>query len=292
MKSIFSIEHLSKSQIQTLINRSIDFRNGASADFSQKKAINLFFEDSTRTRTSFQAAELNLGMKILSFDTGSSSVNKGETLYDTVKSLQSIGVDLAVIRHQEDAYYKNLKGIDLAMINAGDGKGEHPSQGLLDLMTIFDHFKKFKGLNIAIVGDLRHSRVAHSDSNALHKLGAHLFYSGPAQWYSEEYRAFGPHRDLDTLLPDMDVIMLLRIQKERMEKLEAFDEDYLTQYGLTMARVNRMKKQAIIMHPGPVNRGVELADEVVECERSVIFKQMTNGVFARMAMIEYVLTEK
>lgn len=291
MKSILSIQHLSVSEIQTLINRSIDFRNGATADFSQKKAMNLFFEDSTRTHTSFQAAQINLGMRILSFDSKGSSVNKGETLYDTVKTIQSIGVDLAVIRHPHDEFYKELEKIDIHIINAGDGKGEHPSQCLLDLVTIYDHFRTFKDLKIAIVGDLRHSRVAHSDSHALSKLGAHLFYSGPTEWYSDEYEKFGSHRALDELIEEMDVIMLLRIQKERMEGAGSFD-DYLPKYGLTMNRVGRMKKKAIIMHPAPVNRGIELADEVVECDRSVIFEQMANGVYARMAMIENVLTDK
>lgn len=288
MKSILSIKHLSVSQIQTLINRAIEFRDGALADFSQKKAINLFFEDSTRTRTSFQAAELNLGMKILNFGAKESSVNKGETLYDTVKTIQSIGADLAIIRHPQDEYYKELENIDIHIINAGDGKGEHPSQALLDLTTIYDHFKIFKDLKIGIVGDLRHSRVAHSDSHALSLLGAHLFYSGPKEWYSGEYEEFGPHKALDDIIEEMDVIMLLRIQQERMQSIVAFD-NYLENHGLTMERVGKMKKDAIIMHPAPVNRGVELADEVVECDKSVIFEQMTNGVYARMAMIEAVL---
>ncbi len=291
MKNILSIEQLSVGQIQKLIDRAIDFRNGVTVDFSQKKAMNLFFEDSTRTHTSFQAAEMNLGMRVLSFDAKGSSVNKGETLYDTVRTIQSIGVDLAVIRHPHDEYYKELEKIDIHIINAGDGKGQHPSQGMLDLVTIFDHFKTFKELKIGIVGDLRHSRVAHSDSYALSKLGAHLFYSGPREWYSEEYKKFGPHRPIDDLIEEMDVIMLLRIQKERMQNVVAF-ENYLEHHGLTVERVNKMKENAIIMHPAPVNRGVELADEVVECEKSVIFEQMTNGVYARMAMIEHVLTDK
>lgn len=288
MKHILSIEDLSARQIVTLVQRALQFKAGEKSDFSDKKAMNLFFENSTRTRTSFQAAEINLGMGILSFDAGTSSVSKGETLYDTVKTVRSIGVDLAVIRHPEDAYYRQLEGIDVHIINAGDGKGQHPSQSMLDLVTIYEQFERFEGLKVAIIGDLMHSRVAHSNSMALQKLGAKLHYGGPHEWYSKEYRSFGAHHPVDELIPKMDVVMLLRVQKERMTGQLSL-ENYLSNFGLTMDRVNKMKSNAIIMHPAPVNRGVEIADEVVECEKSVIFKQMTNGVYARMAMIEYVL---
>lgn len=288
MKHILSIEDLSARQIVTLIQRALQFKAGEKSDFSHKKAMNLFFENSTRTRTSFQAAEINLGMGILSFDAGTSSVSKGETLYDTVKTVRSIGVDLAVIRHPEDAYYRQLEGIDVHIINAGDGKGQHPSQSMLDLVTIYEQFEGFEGLKVGIIGDLMHSRVAHSNSMALQKLGAKLHYAGPQEWYSEEYRSFGAHHPIDELIPKMDVVMLLRVQKERMTGTLSL-ENYLSDFGLTMDRVHKMKPNAIIMHPAPVNRGVEIADEAVECEKSVIFEQMTNGVYARMAMIEYVL---
>lgn len=288
MKHIFSIEDLSARQIMRLLERSLEFKAGKKADFSDKKVMNLFFENSTRTKTSFQAAEINLGMKTLVFDAATSSVTKGESLYDTIKTIQSIGVDLAVIRHFEDAYYKELENIDMAIINGGDGKGQHPSQCLLDLLTIYEKFNHFEGLKVAIVGDLMHSRVAHSNSMALDKLGADLYFGGPKRWYAEEFEEFGPHKSIDELVDEMDVIMLLRVQQERMTGKLSLD-DYLDEYGMTLERANRMKPTSIIMHPAPVNRGVEIADNVVECDKSVIFKQMTNGVFARMAMIEYVL---
>lgn len=292
MKDILTMESFNNEQVMEMINRALEFKNGARANFEDKKVMNLFFEDSTRTKTSFQAAEANFKMERLNFDASTSSINKGETLYDTVKTIQSIGVDLVVIRHKQDEYYNEIKDIDIHILNAGDGKGQHPSQSFLDLMTIYEKFGTFEDLNIAIVGDLKHSRVAHSNSSVLKKLGANLFYGGPKEWYTEEFEKFGPLKQIDDLVENMDVIMLLRVQNERLDsedKNVVSTENYLNKYGLTLKRANEMKKDAIIMHPAPVNRGVEIADEVVEHEKSVIFKQMTNGVFARMAMIEKVL---
>lgn len=254
---------------------------------------NLFFEDSTRTKTSFHIAEKKLGLHVVPFDVSASSVNKGESLYDTVKTLKSLGTDLVVIRHSKDRFYDELKKTDILVINAGDGTGNHPSQTLLDLMTIQQEFGKFKGLKVGIVGDVKHSRVAKSNATALRKLGAKVYFSGPEKWFDEGTIINGTYLSIDDLVKEVDVLMLLRIQHERHgEKMKISLPNYHKQFGLTADREKAMKKGAIIMHPAPINRGVEIADELVECDRSRIFKQMENGVFARMAILKDALEEK
>ena len=254
---------------------------------------NLFFEDSTRTKTSFDIAERKLGLQVVPFDVTSSSVNKGESLYDTVKTLQSLGVNLLVIRHKQDQFYKELKEIDLPIINGGDGTGNHPSQTLLDLMTIHQEFGKFKGLKIGIVGDVKHSRVANSNAVALRKMGAKVYFSGPEKWFDEGAIINGTYLSIDDLVKEVDVLMLLRIQHERHdEKMKISLNNYHKKFGLTLEREKTMKQNAIIMHPAPINRGVEIHDDLVESPRSRIFQQMRNGVFARMAILKDALESK
>ena len=274
----------------------------AAEEFSKGKVLkptkeiyvsNLFFEDSTRTKTSFDIAERKLGLQVVPFDVTSSSVNKGESLYDTVKTLQSLGVNLLVIRHKQDKFYKELKEIDLPIINGGDGTGNHPSQTLLDLMTIHQEFGKFKGLKIGIVGDVKHSRVANSNAVALRKLGAKVYFSGPEKWFDEGAIINGTYLSIDDLVKEVDVLMLLRIQHERHdEKMKISLTNYHKKFGLTLEREKTMKKNAIIMHPAPINRGVEIHDDLVESPRSRIFQQMKNGVFARMAILKDALESK
>ena len=274
----------------------------AAEEFSKGKVLkptkeiyvsNLFFEDSTRTKTSFDIAERKLGLQVVPFDVTSSSVNKGESLYDTVKTLQSLGVNLLVIRHKQDQFYKELKEIDLPIINGGDGTGNHPSQTLLDLMTIHQEFGKFKGLKIGIVGDVKHSRVANSNAVALRKLGAKVYFSGPEKWFDEGAIINGTYLSIDDLVKEVDVLMLLRIQHERHdEKMKISLNNYHKKFGLTLDREKTMKKNAIIMHPAPINRGVEIHDDLVESPRSRIFQQMKNGVFARMAILKDALESK
>ena len=274
----------------------------AADEFSKGKVLkptkeiyvsNLFFEDSTRTKTSFDIAERKLGLQVVPFDVTSSSVNKGESLYDTVKTLQSLGVNLLVIRHKEDQFYKELKEIDLPIINGGDGTGNHPSQTLLDLMTIHQEFWKFKGLKIGIVGDVKHSRVANSNAVALRKLGAKVYFSGPEKWFDEGAIINGTYLSIDDLVKEVDVLMLLRIQHERHdEKMKISLNNYHKKFGLTLEREKTMKENAIIMHPAPINRGVEIHDDLVESPRSRIFQQMRNGVFARMAILKDALESK
>lgn len=295
MKNILSMSQLSNQEVQDFINSALAFKNGKKSDIGKGKfVVNMFFENSTRTKSSFQVAEMKLGMQQIYFDASRSSTTKGESLYDTTKTLESVGADLAVIRHSQNEYYNELlnTNLQIPIINAGDGSGQHPSQSLLDLMTIYEHFGHFKGLKVAIVGDLSHSRVAHSDAEILTQLGAKLYFGGLDTWYTSEFQAIGEHKEIDELCQEMDVVMLLRVQHERLtaEENKNFSKtDYFEKYGLTMDRVNLMKDDAMIMHPAPVNRGAEIADDVVECDKSYIFKQMVNGTFVRMAMIEAVL---
>lgn len=283
MKSLFSLNELTNQEIYDLVNTAIDIKNnGAGFSLNDKMIVNMFFEPSTRTQYSFNVAEERLGMKVISFNPSSSSLNKGESFYDTIKTFESFGVDALVIRHSKNRYYDEIKNIKPVVINAGDGTGDHPSQNLLDLVTIYEEFGRFEGLKIAIVGDVSHSRVAHGNVKVMKKLKMECFISGP-----EEYKDdCAPYIDFDKAVKEMDIIMLLRVQNERHEKMKMSNEEYLNKYGMTMERVKNMKDKAIIMHPAPFNRGVEIADDVVECEKSRIFKQMTNGVYARMAILK------
>lgn len=289
------IADLSVEKIHDLLEKAESFKNGKILKAREEIYVsNLFFEDSTRTKTSFDVAQRKLGLKVVPFDVSASSVNKGESLYDTVKTLKSIGIDLCVIRHRKEKFYSEFKNIDISIINGGDGIGNHPSQNVLDLMTIHQEFGKFKGLKIGIVGDVKHSRVANSNAEVLRKLGAKVVFSGPEKWFDEGAIINGTYLSIDDLVKEVDVLMLLRIQHERHdeEKGKFSVEKYHKKFGLTKEREKKMKKSAIIMHPAPINRGVEIADELVECKRSRIFKQMENGVFARMAILHSALQEK
>ncbi|HPZ25922.1 MAG TPA: aspartate carbamoyltransferase catalytic subunit [Kaistella sp.] len=289
---MIKLSRISKEEIEKILDMALDFANGKVCKAKSDIFVsNLFFEDSTRTRVSFEVAERKLGLHVIPFDAQTSSVNKGETLYDTIKTIESIGIDLAVIRHKKDRYYDELIDADLALINAGDGIGHHPSQSLLDLMTIKQEFGKFEGLTVGIIGDVKHSRVANSDADALRRLGAKVFFSGPEDWFGQGEMMNGTFRNFDDLIPEVDVLMLLRIQHER-HRNEMQISDYLNKYGLTKEREQRMKNGSIIMHPAPINRGVEIDSDLVECGRSRIFKQMENGVYARMAILKDALEKK
>lgn len=282
------MDEVSTSEIMQILERAAQFEAGEPSQLEKDYYVsNLFFEPSTRTKTSFESAERRVGATVIPFDAGFSSVLKGETLYDTVKTIQQSGIDAVVIRHKEDAYYEQLlEGLDIAIINAGDGAGQHPSQSLLDLYTIFKEFGRFEGINVTIAGDVAHSRVAKSDAVALTKLGANVNFVCPPEWQGE----FDAHHDWDQQIETSDVIMLLRVQHERDAAYEGFTkESYHERYGLTIDREKQMKDGAIIMHPAPINRGVEIDTTLVECERSRIFAQMKNGLFIRMAILEFIL---
>ena len=285
MNSLFQLSSLSVDEIQHLLDVAEQCRQGRFIDSEKGKIVaNLFFEPSTRTQYSFNTAEEKLGMKVINFNAQASSMQKGETFYDTVKTFESFGIDAVVIRDRQDEYYKQLQGrINIPILNAGDGKKDHPTQSLLDLMTIRQEFGHFDGLKIAIVGDVKYSRVAHTNIEVMQRLGMRCFISGPEEYRDPQY----DYIDFDQAVKDMDVIMLLRVQHERHEQaMSLTQEEYHARYGLTLERVKAMKDTAIIMLPAPFNRGVEIADEVVECGKSRIFKQINNGVFVRMAVLK------
>ena len=272
-----------------IISYSLEIKNGLSISYSNKRFATLFFENSTRTHYSFIMAMRKLGIDVIDCNVAVSSVQKGESLYDTIKTFEAIGVDGVVVRHSQDEYFNSLEGINIPVFNGGDGKSNHPTQSLLDLMTIYEEYGKFEGLKCCIIGDISHTRFAHTNIEVMERLGMEVYISGP-----EEYNdGSAKYLDLDTALKEMDVIMLLRVQFERHnEKMSISKEEYHSKYGITMDRVNMMKENAIILHPAPFNRGIEIADEVVECQKSRIFKQKTNGVYTRMAVISRVLDGK
>ena len=291
---MIKLSRVSTDSIEKILQEAQEFADGKISKIKGDVfAANLFFENSTRTKTSFEVAEKKLGLKVIDFEADKSSIAKGETLLDTIKTLEAIGVEVAAIRHSETRYYDALKDTKLSIVNAGDGTGHHPSQAILDAMTIIQEFGKIEGLKIGIVGDVKHSRVANSDAGLFRRLGAKVYFSGPEFWFDEGMLVNGTYMQFDDLVKEVDVLILLRIQHERHEKSFNFkSEDYLKKFGLTKEREAKMKPTSIIMHPAPINRGVEIDSELVECERSRIFKQMQNGVFARMAILKYDLENR
>lgn len=300
LKHLLTVESLTDEEVIGLIRRAAQFKNGARSILNKPQyfVANLFFENSTRTHKSFEVAEKKLGLEVIEFDASTSSVQKGETLYDTILTMSALGVDAVVIRHSAENYYHELvesKSIQCSVINGGDGSGQHPSQCLLDLMTIYEEFGYFDGLKVAIVGDITHSRVAKSNMQLLKRLGAQIYFSGPKEWYDSAFEVYGHYLPLDELVSKVDVMMMLRVQHERhheVGKTNFSKEEYHQTYGLTEQRAKQMKPSAIIMHPAPVNRDVELADSLVEGMQSRIVQQMTNGVYMRMAILEAVLNGK
>ena len=281
-------------QIEKILQDAMDFSKGKKAKAKQEVFVsNLFFESSTRTKMSFEVAEKKLGLHVVNFDDEKSSLAKGESLYDTIKTLESIGIQAAVIRHPQNRYFDELKEMKITIINAGDGTGNHPSQALLDALTIIQEFGKIEGLNVGIVGDVKHSRVANSTAELLRRFGAKVSFSGPEEWFATAKMMNGVYRNFDHLLQEVDVLILLRIQHERhTQSMSMTTHEYLHKYGLTKEREQRMKEGAIIMHPAPINRGVEIEPELVECKRSRVFKQMENGVYARMAILKDTLEKR
>ncbi len=289
MANLLSLADLSVPEVNKILNRAEAFVNGATSRAAENKVIaSLFFEPSTRTQQSFSMAACRLGAKVLTFNADSSSMQKGETFYDTVRTFEEIGSDALIIRHKENEYYKRLTGVKIPILSGGDGTGNHPTQSLLDLMTIRQEFGGFEGLKICIVGDILHSRVAHTNSEIMRRLGMEVFTSGPEEFREEGYGFIEFSKAVET----MDILMLLRIQHERLEgTMRMSPAEYNRDFGLSLDRSRRMKKGSIIMHPAPFNRGVEIDDEVVEGPRSRIFKQIRNGVFVRMAVIERAFLE-
>lgn len=290
MKHFVSTKDLTTEEMLTILDFAEQYRHNYPRVNQQLFAANLFFEPSTRTKMSFLVAEKKLGMETMDLQMETSSVTKGESLYDTAKTCEAVGANLLVIRHEDDNWYQNLtKDFPIPIINAGAGKGEHPTQCMLDLLTIYQEYGNFKGLNIVIVGDIKHSRVAKSNAQALHTLGANVYFVA-APGFEDNTLDF-PHISIEDAVEMCDVLMLLRIQHERHGEGHYDATAYHEKYGLTIAREKKMRDKAIILHPAPINRGVEIASELVECSRSRIFKQMNNGVYIRMAIITTLLKE-
>jgi aspartate carbamoyltransferase catalytic subunit len=258
-----------------------------------RTVVNLFYEDSTRTRISFEAAAKRLSADVINFSAKGSSVSKGESLKDTALTLQAMGADGVVIRHPASgAPHRLAQWIDGSVLNAGDGTHEHPTQALLDAYTMRSRLGRLGGLNVAIVGDVLHSRVARSNVLLLHTLGAKVTLVAPPTLLPvgiESWPAATSYH-LDSVLPDVDVVMMLRVQRERMDQAYfPSAREYSRRYGLDAARMRRLPEHAIVMHPGPMNRGMEITPEVADSARSTIVEQVANGVSVRMAVLYLML---
>jgi aspartate carbamoyltransferase catalytic subunit len=292
---LLGLEELDAEEITTILDTAESFREISERPIKKvpvlrgQTVVNLFFEPSTRTRISFELAEKRLSADTVSFTASASSTQKGETLKDTARNIESMKINLVVIRHKAAGAPHFLANVlDAKIINAGDGAHEHPTQGLLDLFTIRRKFGRIEGLNVAIIGDITHSRVARSDLWGLTKLGASVTFCGPPTLIPPGIDQMGAKvsYDLDEVLPEADVIYILRIQLERQHGgLFPSLREYTQEFGITPERLKKAKPEAIIMHPGPINRGLELSPLVADGPRSMILDQVTNGVAVRMAVL-------
>jgi aspartate carbamoyltransferase catalytic subunit len=289
--SLLGIEHLEEKEILGLLRLARRMNPLKARPLLRNKRIALlFYEASTRTRSSFEIAAKSMGaMTVLVLSSGS-SIEKGESLLDTGYTLRAVGADAIVIRHPAaGAPLMIAQHLDIPVINAGDGMHEHPSQALLDAFTILKHKKSFKDLRVSIIGDISHSRVARSACHLLSKLGVKVTLCGPPELIPEFAVSLAPGlhitRHIEEALRGTDVIMLLRVQQERLAGKKIHLQDYMARYQMTMARLKLAKRDAIVMHPGPIIRGLELTSEVVDCPQSVIVDEVRNGVPTRMAIL-------
>jgi aspartate carbamoyltransferase catalytic subunit len=298
-KHIIALRDLSKDDIEQLLNTAESMRDINSREIKKvptlrgKTIINLFYESSTRTRTSFEIAGKRLSADTVNIASSSSSATKGETLADTALNLLAMKPDIIVMRHAVSGSHYFLAGkVNCSIINAGDGAHEHPSQGLLDMLTIKDKFGRLDGLKVAIVGDITHSRVARSNIQGLTKLGSSIFLAGPPTMIPPGVERLGNVTVCATMkeaIQDADVVMMLRIQQERQGKtLMPNAREYSRYFGLNPQNLQYAKPDAMVMHPGPINRGVEMSSYVVDGSQSHILKQVENGVAVRMAMLYHV----
>ena len=294
-KHLLGLEELSREEILFILEEARGLREVSARSVKKvpalrgKVIVNLFFEPSTRTRISFELAGTRLSADVINFTGSTSSATKGESLTDTARNIEAMGVDILVVRHScAGAAYQLSKAVSASVVNAGDGAHEHPTQGLLDIFTIRDHRQSVEGLKVAIVGDIGHSRVARSNIWGLQKLGAEVFAVGPATLVPRALERLGVRvcHDLDEILPEIDVFNMLRIQLERQESgLFPSLREYSRLFGLNEERMTRAKPDALVLHPGPINRGVELSPGVADGPRSVILDQVTNGLAVRMAVL-------
>ena len=294
-KDLLSVEELSKEQIERVLQAADSFKEVSTREVKKVPALrgktvaNLFFESSTRTRTSFELAAKRLSADLINFQSTGSSISKGESLRDTARNIEAMQVDTIVMRHSSSGSAEYLaRYLKAGVINAGDGIHEHPTQGLLDIFTIREKKKEIRGLNVCLIGDILHSRVARSNIWGLKKLGAHVTVCGPPTLIPKKIENLGVEvsYDLDSIIEKQDVLNILRIQLERQQG--AFFpslREYAAEFGISNERMKKAKKDVVIMHPGPVNRGVELSGEVADGAQSVILDQVTNGVALRMAVL-------
>jgi len=294
-KDILGIEELQKEEIELILDTAQSLVEVSERDIKKvpalrgKTVINLFFEASTRTRTSFEIAGKRMSADVINISASSSSTVKGETLIDTARNLQAMNPDIIVVRHSSSgAPHLLARNVTASVINAGDGCHEHPSQALLDMLTIRQAKGSFEGLNAAIIGDIAHSRVARSNIHGLTKMGATVRVAGLPTMIPAGIEEMGVEvfYSIDEAIKDADIIMMLRIQKERMSgPLFPTEREYSMKFGLNAARVGLAKKDVTIMHPGPINRGVEISPDIADGPASVILDQVKNGVAVRMALL-------
>ena len=300
MKGLLGIEDLTRDEVQAILDRARHFQVGPGQRFRKfdllkgRMVVNLFFENSTRTRTSFELAAKGLGADAVSITAQASSVAKGESLVDTLNTLGAMRPDAIIMRHSASGAPHFLqRHLGIPIINAGDGTHEHPTQALLDARTILDRGKQLEGLRVAIIGDIAHSRVARSNVFLLSKYGADIVLCGPASLLPTELKQLAPGvtltTDMDEAIRDADVIMMLRVQLERQHEAAFPAGEYFPFYGLRLEHLKLAKPDAIVMHPGPINRGREISSEVADSQRSAILNQVENGISVRMAVLERVL---
>jgi aspartate carbamoyltransferase catalytic subunit len=299
---LLGIEGMERSEIQAILDRAKDFQPLQNQSFKRlellrgKMIVNLFFEASTRTRTSFEIAAKRLGADAISITAAGSSVSKGESLVDTLNTLAAMRPDAIVMRHAASGapHFLARHLPRTPIINAGDGTHEHPTQALLDARTILDRKPTLEGLRVAIIGDIAHSRVARSNIHLLSKFGAAIVLCGPASLLPAELAQIAPGvsltYDIREAIRDADVVMMLRVQLERQHEAAFPGGEYFQFYGLRLEHLDLLKPDALVMHPGPINRGREISSEVADSQRSVILNQVENGVSVRMAVLERILT--
>ena len=297
-RGLLGIEELDRAEIEAILARAKDFQhiqNQRKLDTLRGKMIvNLFFEASTRTRTSFEIAAKRLGADTVSITAAGSSVSKGESLLDTLNTLAAMRPNAIVMRHAASGAPSFLAAhLAIPIINAGDGTHEHPTQALLDARTILDHRPSLSGLRAAIIGDIAHSRVARSNVHLLSKFGVELVLCGPAALLPRELAQLAPGvsltNDIREAIRDADVIMMLRVQLERQHEAAFPPGEYFRFYGLRLEHMALARPNAIVMHPGPINRGRELTSEVADFQQSVILNQVENGIAVRMAVLERII---
>jgi len=292
VRHLLDIKDLSRKEIETILKRAMWYKSLKvySKTLEGKFVLTAFFEPSTRTKVSFQKAAMNLGARVIDFAPESSSLLKGETDLDTIMTLNMMDFDCLVVRIRRNGAPKEFaKYVDMPVVNAGDGTNEHPTQALLDAMTMLEHFKTLE-LKVAIVGDIVHSRVARSLTEILNKFGAEVRMVGPKGFVPESFEGVSLiTNDLEEAIHDVDVVYALRIQKERLEESYPNVDDFFRTMQINSKTIELAPKHAILMHPGPFNRNVEVSDDVVYSERSRILEQVKNGVFVRMAVLEYAM---